>query len=244
MQSYPERELERLSGEEIYGFLSNLTRHAAPSTARLRYAQLTALVTFAIERFELAIPNPCQAPLLRKTFRAPRPPLRPSLDRDAIEELIYRTTVLRTRLLLELQARCGLRIGEVLGLTVACVEGRRLILLTPKSGHPEVAFMPARVAERLQQYVAASRCGPGDRIFRLSYSGARAVITRTAAQVGMSLRPHDLRRYAATFASRSGVPLEIVSKVLLRHKNLRTTQVYLGRVMDSEALRWMDILYG
>ncbi len=115
MQSYGERELESLSGEEVYRFLSTLTRHAAPSTARLRYAQLTALVTFAIERFELAIPNPCQAPLLRKTFRAPRPPLRPSLDRDAIDELIYRTTALRTRLLLELQARCGLRIGEVLG---------------------------------------------------------------------------------------------------------------------------------
>jgi len=103
--------------------------------------------------------------------------------------------------------------------------------------------MPVRVAERLRQYVAASQCGPGDRIFRLSYSGARALITRTAAQVGMPLRPHDLCRYAATFASRSGVPLEIVSKVLLRHKSLRTTQVYLGRVMDAEALRWMDILY-
>lgn len=70
------------------------------------------------------------------------------------------------------------------------------------------------------------------------------LIRRTAAQVGMFLRPHDLRRYAATFASRSGVPLEIVSKVLLRHKSLRTTQVYLGRVMDAAALRWMDILYG
>jgi hypothetical protein len=46
------------------------------------------------------------------------------------------------------------------------------------------------------------------------------------------------------FASRTGVPLEIVSKVLLRHQNLRTTQVYLGRVTDAEALRWMDILYG
>jgi len=41
-----------------------------------------------------------------------------------------------------------------------------------------------------------------------------------------------------------GVPLEIISKVLLRHQNLRTTQVYLGRVTDVEALRWMDILYG
>lgn len=112
MQGYGERELESLSGEEVYGFLSNLTRHAAPSTARLRYAQLTALFAFAIERFELAIPNPCQAPRLRKSFRVPRPPLRPSLDRDAIDELIYRTSVLRTRLLLELQARCGLGSGK------------------------------------------------------------------------------------------------------------------------------------
>lgn len=244
MQSFEERELESLSSQEVYGFLQTLTRHAPPSTARLRYAQVTALFAFAIERVELAVPNPCHAPLLRKTFRSPRPPLRPSLDRDAIDELICRTTALRTRLLLELQARCGLRIGEVLGLTVACIEGRRLILLTPKSGRPEVAYMPVRVAERLQRYVAASRCGPGDRLFRLSYSGARALIRRTAAQAGLSLRPHDLRRYAATFASRSGVPLEIVSKVLLRHKGLRTTQVYLGRVMDAEALRWMDILYG
>ncbi len=244
MQGYRERALESLTREEVYAFLSNLTHHAAPSTARLRYAQLTALFTFAIERFGLTTPNPCQTPILRKTFRVPKPPLRPSLDRDAIDELIHRTTVLRTRLLLELQARCGLRIGEVLGLTVAWVEGRRLILAAPKSGHPEVAFIPARVAERLQRHVAERRLGLGDRMFRLSYSGARALITRAAAQVGIPLRPHDLRRYAATFASRSGVPLEIVSKVLLRHKSLRTTQIYLGRVMDAEALRWMDILYG
>ena len=40
----------------------------------------------------------------------------------------------------------------------------------------------------------------------------------------MHLRPHDLRRHAATFASRSGVPVEIVSKVILRHANLFPTQ--------------------
>lgn len=48
--------------------------------------------------------------------------------------------------------------------------------------------------------------------------------------VGIKLRPHDLRRHAATFASRSGVPIEIVSKVLLRHADLSTTQRYFGKV--------------
>jgi hypothetical protein len=41
----------------------------------------------------------------------------------------------------------------------------------------------------------------------------------------------------------NGVPLEIVSKVLLRHHDLKTTQVYLGKINDSEAIRWMDVLH-
>jgi hypothetical protein len=40
------------------------------------------------------------------------------------------------------------------------------------------------------------------------------------------------------------MPLEIISKVLLRHQNLKTTQIYLGKVSDSEAIRWMDIFHG
>jgi len=43
--------------------------------------------------------------------------------------------------------------------------------------------------------------------------------------VDVKLRPHDLRRHAAAHASRSGVPVEIVSKVILR------------------AIRWIDNLY-
>jgi integrase/recombinase XerD len=50
--------------------------------------------------------------------------------------------------------------------------------------------------------------------------------------------------HAATYASRSGTPLEIVSKVLLRHSNLSTTQRYLGKISDAEAMRWIDNLHG
>ncbi len=57
------------------------------------------------------------------------------------------------------------------------------------------------------------------------------------------LRPHDLRRHAATYASRSGVPIEIVSKVILRHSNLSTTERYLGKISDVEAMKWIDKLY-
>ena len=62
--------------------------------------------------------------------------------------------------------------------------------------------------------------------------------------VGIKLRPHDLRRHAATYASRAGTPLEIVSKIILRHSNLSTTQRYLGKVSDIEAMRWIDSIHG
>ena len=61
--------------------------------------------------------------------------------------------------------------------------------------------------------------------------------------VGIDLRPHDLRQHSATFTSRSGVPIEIVSKVILRHANLSTTKRYLGTISDTEAMRWIENLY-
>ena len=46
------------------------------------------------------------------------------------------------------------------------------------------------------------------------------MVKKVGDGIEMHLRPHDLRRHAATFASRSSVPIEIVSKVILRHANL------------------------
>jgi integrase len=70
------------------------------------------------------------------------------------------------------------------------------------------------------------------------------MVRKAGRLVGIHLRPHDLRRHAATFASRSGTPIEIVSKVIMRHAHLSTTQRYLGKVTDVEAIRWIENLYG
>ena len=70
------------------------------------------------------------------------------------------------------------------------------------------------------------------------------MVRKAGRLIGVNLRPHDLRRHAATYASRSGTPIEIVSKVILRHADLSTTQRYLGKVNDAEAIRWIENLYG
>ena len=92
----------------------------------------------------------------------------------------------------------------------------------------------------MRAYLKDKAVEPEHRIFPITYAAARIVVQKA----GIKLRPHDLRRHAATYASRSGVPIEIVSKVILRHSNLSTTQRYLGKISDSEATRWIENLYG
>jgi integrase/recombinase XerD len=36
----------------------------------------------------------------------------------------------------------------------------------------------------------------------------------------------------------------IISKIVLRHAHLSTTQRYLGKISDLEALKWIENLYG
>ena len=115
----------------------------------------------------------------------------------------------------------------------------------PKSGREaEVVFIPQKIADRLKEYMDQKGILGQQRIFPLTYQGARMIVKRAGALVGIKLRPHDLRRHAATHASRSGTPIEIVSKVILRHANLSTTQRYLGKVSDTEAMKWIENLYG
>ena len=104
--------------------------------------------------------------------------------------------------------------------------------------------MPEQIAKRMAEYIQTKPIGPEERIFPLCYSTVRSLIKRLADRYCVKLTPHDFRRHSATYASRNGVPLEIVSKVLLRHHDLKTTQVYLGKVNDTEAIRWMDVLHG
>jgi len=167
------------------------------------------------------------------------------IEKDVVDEIIFRTPNPRNRLILELMARACMRVGEVLKLRPNDIEDRKVLIRDPKSGkESEVAFLPQKVADRLKKYISGNRINPGDRIFPITYAAARIIVKKAGELVDIRLRPHDLRRHAATYASRSGMPLEIVSKVLLRHSNLSTTQRYLGKISDVEAMRWIDNLHG
>ena len=242
---FPDHDLASIWSEEVLSFLTSLNATCKQLTKHTRYAYLKALFNFIRNNLDTQLQNPCDTPMLRKLFRVGKIVHWQVQEKETIDEVIFRTTKVRNRLMLELMARGGIRVGEVLKLTGGDVEDQKLVIRNPKSGkETEVVFIPKKLADRLKDYLKARGIEGEQRIFPITYTAARVMVRKAGALVGIHLRPHDLRRHAATYASRSGVPVEIVSKVILRHANLSTTQRYLGKVSDVEAVRWIENLYG
>jgi len=237
-------DLKEITTERALSFLNRVTEGKKKQTKKTRYSHLLAFFNFIKNHIDQDFRNPCDTPMLKKLFRA-----KPSynwniIEKETVDEVIFRTSKPRNRLMLELMARGGMRIGEVLKLTPADIYERRLTLKDPKSGREqEFIFIPQRLADRLKDYVRQKDIQSHERIFPICYEVAREMVAKAGGVVGIHLRPHDLRRHAATYASRSGVPIEIVSKIILRHSNLSTTERYLGKISDVEAMKWIDTLY-
>jgi integrase/recombinase XerD len=242
---FGDKDLSSITSEDILDFMSKISDRAKPNTKKLRFTLLSAFFNFVKNSLDPQLNNPCDNPVLRKLFRAGKTSQLKILEKDVVDEIIFRTQNLRNRLMLELMARSCMRIGEVLKLKSCDIDDRKAIIREPKSGkEAEVVFLPQKVADRLKKYIVEKEINSEARIFPITYAAARLVVKKAGDMLDLNIRTHDLRRHAATYASRSGIPIEIVSKVLLRHSNLSTTQRYLGKISDAEAIRWIDNLHG
>jgi integrase len=214
-------ELSIISSEDILDFMSTVSDGTKQNTKKLRFTLLAAFFNFVRNSIDHDFRNPCDNPALRKLFRAGKPTQLKILEKDVVDEIIFRTQNPRNRLILELMARSGMRVGEVLKLAPIDIDDCKAIIRDPKSGREAVAvFLPQKVVHRLRRYIRENRISTDSRVFPITYAAARIAVKKAGELVGIHLKPHDLLRHAAIYASRSGTPLEIVSKVLLRHSNL------------------------
>ena len=143
--------LAELNSDHILDFLSRITEGCKQQTKHLRFAHLSAFFNFIKINIDNDFKSPCDTPLLKKVFKAKSTSSWEIIGKDVIDEIISRTDNQRNRLMLELMARGGMRVGEVLKLTPADVNDRRLILRNPKSGKGrEIVFIPQKVADRLK----------------------------------------------------------------------------------------------
>ena len=145
--------------------------------------------------------------MLRRPYRPGKTIHWEVVEKKTIYEIIFRTTMVRNRLILELMARGGMGVGEVLKLTPRDVNDQKLVIQSPKSGKDaEIVFIPLKVADRLRRYTKDKAVEPDHRIFSIPYAAAGIIVKNAGKLAGIELRPHDLMRHAAPYASRSGFP--------------------------------------
>jgi integrase/recombinase XerD len=148
---FPDKELDSISSEEILSFLTGLNNTCKQLTKHTRYAYLKALFNFIRNNLDAQLQNPCDTPMLKKLFRPGKLSPWQIHEKEVIDEIIFRTIKVRNRLILELMARGGMRVGEVLKLTAMDVDDQKLTIRNPKkrekrrSGlHPQEAGGPAK----------------------------------------------------------------------------------------------------
>jgi integrase len=163
---FGKRDLASVSHEEVMEFLLSLTKNNKQATKRNRYSILSAFYNFSINTGFPSLTNPCNSAVLRKIFKRPQPIQWQIVDKETIDEIIFRTPNKRNRLMLELMARGGMRVGEVLKLTAGDIQERSLTIQNPKSGKAEeTVYVPRKILIRLTDYVKSQEISADDRIF-------------------------------------------------------------------------------
>lgn len=170
-REYGDREINSITSDEVMGFLNRLGEGTKQATKKFRYAILKAFFNFIRNTVDETLANPCDTLILRKLFREPKIHRWDILEKDLVDEMIFRTRNRRDRLMLELMARGGMRIGEVLKIRAGDVIDQKIILQDPKSGkESEAVYIPKKVAERLKEYLRDRDFRPNQRIFPFGYS--------------------------------------------------------------------------
>ncbi|MBE0584639.1 MAG: site-specific integrase [Desulfofustis sp.] len=153
-----------------------MTKNNKQATKRNRYSVRASFYNFSINTGFPALTNPCNSSVIRKIFKRPHAIQWNIVDKETVDEIIFRTTNQRNRLILELMARGGMRVGEVLNLKPADIQERSLAIQNPKSGRAgETVYVPQKLLVRLTAYTKAKNIDSNARIFPISYVAACSI---------------------------------------------------------------------
>jgi integrase/recombinase XerD len=239
---------EEVTLEDFQNYLAILQNRGL--SARSRARRLSALRQFFrfLQREERLPTNPVEL------LDSPRLPLKlpQVLSEQEVEALLGAVDPSspqgqRDAALLEVLYATGLRVSELVGLTVKQVDLRRGVVRPLGKGHKErlVPMVPQAV-EKLKLYLTEGRpqllkgkdspyVFVNQRGGALSRQGFWKILQRYARLAGLGrLSPHTLRHSFATHLLARGANLRVL-QLLLGHADLATTQIYTH--LDAERLK-------
>lgn len=232
--------IESARREDLLDYLSErVINGARPRTTARLLSSLRRFYRYLVREGRL-----CGDPTVRiDTPRIGRP-LPGSLSEEEVETLLGAPVVgealgLRDRAMLELLYACGLRVSELVNLTMEQIDlTQGVVRLMGKGSKERLVPLGEEAADWLQRYIAQGRpelaAGAGARELFITRRGK--AMTRQAfwyrlrhyavtSGIDKALSPHTLRHAFATHLLNHGADLRVV-QMLLGHSDLSTTQIY------------------
>lgn len=227
--------------EHLTAYLSyRRSLELASGTVRLNLIGLKLFFRFLHRRGR--IPNDVAAAML-----TPKPSgrLPETLSLQEIEQLIQACDTqqplgLRDRAIIELFYSSGLRLSELVNVTIDAVNlEERMIRITGKGGKTRVVPLGSKARDALQAYLNRERpklqaIRTGNEVF-LSHRGRRLtrqriwqMLRERALLAGLNpekIHPHLLRHSFATDLLGNGADLRVIQE-MLGHADISTTQIY------------------
>ncbi len=231
------RGLKAATEADIYDYLAvRLATRAPRSTARALSA-LRRFYAYLLRMGELRAD-----PTDRITPPRPGRALPHTLSEAEVERLLElpdgTPAGLRDRAMLELLYATGLRVSELLGLTVERFNSRQgLVRVTGKGSKERLVPLGEIASDWLLRYLREARpelapplCpllfpGRGGRLMPRQSFWRRLKRYAMAAGIDKNLSPHVLRHAFATHLLNHGADLRVV-QLLLGHSDISTTQIY------------------
>ncbi|MGM0522174.1 MAG: site-specific tyrosine recombinase XerD [Pseudomonadota bacterium] len=180
------------------------------------------------------------------TIKLPRvqPGLPHTLDEDEVERLLAAPDTataigIRDRAMLELLYACGLRVSELVGLTLDALNLKQgVVRVRGKGDKDRLVPLGDEALDWLERYLRTARNemmtdpmrpalfpGRSDKSMTRQTFWHRIKAHAMAAGIAKPLSPHTLRHAFATHLLNHGANLRVV-QLLLGHSDLSTTQIY------------------
>lgn len=159
------------------------------------------------------------------------------LFEDQIKELLEQPLLqqekyARERSILELLYSCGLRVSEIVNLTINDInleEG--FVRIKGKGNKERIVPLGSKAISAISEYLRQRRHIKEKKLFLnsrnkgLSRQSVWLIVKQFAGNVGLDISPHTLRHSFATHLLDNGADLRVVQE-LLGHSSISTTQIY------------------
>ncbi len=226
--------IESAGPKHVLAYIDHLLdRRCCPKTINCHLNSIRRFYDYLRHEERIHIENPCKSGY---ALRLPKP-LPRHLNHKEVGRLFDKITNRRDRAIFMLMLRCGLRVEEVVGLSLGAVdlERRRLVVQNGKGGKARMVYISTDASRALEAYLKARPSGRPKRIFLvdkgtykgkpISVRGVQKRMEHYAAKSGIPVSCHQLRHTMATQLLNAEADLVTIQD-LLGHSCITTTQRY------------------